>query len=152
MKCPYCGQADTRVLDSRTTDEGESVRRRRECTSCNKRFTTYERVDKLPLIVIKKDSRREAFDRNKVLLGLIKACEKRSIPLSELEKLVDEIEQELVGEYREVSSAVIGEAVMERLRKLDQVAYVRFASVYRQFKDINRFMEELQQLLDGGSA
>lgn len=149
MKCPYCGHDDTKVLDSRTTDEGESIRRRRECISCSQRFTTYERVDKLPLIVIKKDSSREAFDRNKILLGLVKACEKRSIPLSRLEQLVNEVEQDLLNEYREVSSAVIGEAVMDKLRDLDQVAYVRFASVYRQFKDINRFMEELQQLLDG---
>mgnify|MGYP000927929376 FL=1 len=149
MKCPYCGYADTKVLDSRTSNEGESIRRRRECNHCSQRFTTYERVDKLPLIVIKKDYRREAFDRNKILIGLVKACEKRSIPLARLEQLVDEVEQELLNEYREVSSAVIGEAVMDKLRELDQVAYVRFASVYRQFKDINRFMEELQQLLDG---
>ena len=149
MKCPYCGHADTKVLDSRTSDEGESIRRRRECNHCSQRFTTYERVDKLPLIVIKKDYLREAFDRNKILIGLVKACEKRSIPLARLEQLVDEVEQELLNEYREVSSAIIGEAVMDKLRELDQVAYVRFASVYRQFKDINRFMEELQQLLDG---
>jgi len=108
-------------------------------------------LDKLPLIVIKKDNRREAFDRNKILLGLVKACEKRAIPLARLEKLVDEVEQELLNEYREVSSAVIGDVVMDKLRELDQVAYVRFASVYRQFKDINRFMQELQSLLDGDS-
>ncbi|NLY56463.1 MAG: transcriptional repressor NrdR [Firmicutes bacterium] len=151
MKCPYCGHEETKVLDSRTTDEGASVRRRRECIECSRRFTTYERLDKLPLIVIKKDNRREAFDRNKILLGLVKACEKRAIPLARLEKLVDEVEQELLNEYREVSSAVIGDVVMDKLRELDQVAYVRFASVYRQFKDINRFMQELQSLLDGDS-
>lgn len=151
MKCPFCGHEETKVLDSRTADDGESVRRRRECMDCSKRFTTYERLDKLPLIVIKKDMRREAFDRTKILLGLVKACEKRSIPLVKLEQLVDQVEQELLNEYREVSSATIGEVVMEKLRQLDQVAYVRFASVYRQFKDINRFMQELQGLLGGDS-
>ncbi|MGE5552426.1 MAG: transcriptional regulator NrdR [Betaproteobacteria bacterium] len=149
MKCPFCGEPDSKVLDSRTIDDETAIRRRRECPSCGRRFTTYERLDELPLMVVKKDGRREAFDRNKVLHGLIRACEKRTVPMERLEALVDEVEKELYGRLdREVSSGEIGEMVMERLRDVDEVAYVRFASVYRQFKDINRFMQELQKLLN----
>jgi len=136
-------------VDSRPAEEGASIRRRRECLSCHKRFTTYETVESLPLMVIKKDGSRQSFDRNKVLSGLIRACEKRPVPFSELENTVNEIEQSLQNEMeREISSARIGELVMERLKKLDEVAYVRFASVYRQFKDINTFMNELNKLLE----
>lgn len=149
MKCPFCGEPDSKVLDSRAIDDATAIRRRRDCPRCGRRFTTYERLDELPLIVVKKDGRREAFDRNKVLHGLVRACEKRSVPLERLEALVDEVEKDLYGRLdREVSSGEIGEMVMERLRDVDEVAYVRFASVYRQFKDINRFMQELQKLLD----
>lgn len=148
MKCPFCGELDSKVLDSRAIDDGSAIRRRRECPRCGRRFTTYERLDEVPLIVVKKDGRREAFDRNKVLHGLIRACEKRAVPMERLESLVNEVERELHGRLeREVSSGEIGEMVMERLREVDEVAYVRFASVYRQFKDINRFMQELQKLL-----
>ena len=149
MRCPYCSHGETRVLESRPTDEGSSIRRRRECLRCGERFTTYERVELAPLIVIKRDGTREAFDRQKILKGLLTACEKRPVPLSTLEQVVTEIENELRSSMeQEVSSQTIGEMVMERLRSIDQVAYVRFASVYRQFKDINRFMEELQALLN----
>ncbi|MDI6870262.1 MAG: transcriptional regulator NrdR [Bacillota bacterium] len=149
MKCPFCGEPDSKVLDSRAIDNETAIRRRRECPRCGRRFTTYERLDELPLIVVKKDGRREAFDRNKVLHGLIRACEKRTVPMERLEALVDEVERDLYGRLdREVSSGEIGEMVMERLRDVDEVAYVRFASVYRQFKDINRFMQELQKLLN----
>jgi transcriptional repressor NrdR len=149
MKCPFCGELDSKVLDSRTIDNDTAIRRRRECHACGRRFTTYERLDELPLIVVKKDGRREAFDRNKVLRGLIRACEKRTVPLERLEALTDEVEKELYGRLeREVSSGEVGEMVMERLRDVDEVAYVRFASVYRQFRDINRFMQELQKLLN----
>ena len=148
MKCPFCGETDSKVLDSRAIDDDTAIRRRRECPRCGRRFTTYERLDEVPLIVVKKDGRREAFDRNKVLHGLIRACEKRAVPMERLESLVNEVERELHGRLeREVSSGEIGEMVMERLREVDEVAYVRFASVYRQFKDINRFMQELQKLL-----
>ncbi len=149
MRCPYCAHGETRVLESRPTDEGSSIRRRRECLRCGERFTTYERVELAPLIVIKRDGTREAFDRQKILKGLLTACEKRPVSLSTLEQVVTEIENELRSSMeQEVSSQTIGEMVMERLRTIDQVAYVRFASVYRQFKDINRFMEELQSLLN----
>ncbi len=149
MKCPFCGEPDSKVLDSRAIDDETAIRRRRECPRCGRRFTTYERLDELPLIVVKKDGRREAFDRNKVLYGLVRACEKRAVPTERLEALVDEVEKDLYGRLdREVSSGEIGEMVMERLRDVDEVAYVRFASVYRQFKDINRFMQELQKLLN----
>ena len=135
-------------MDSRPADEGASIRRRRECLSCHKRFTTYETIESLPLMVIKKDGSRQSFDRNKVMGGLIRACEKRPVPYQILEQLVAEIEQVLQNQMeREVSSAQIGELVMERLKKVDEVAYVRFASVYRQFKDINTFMTELNKLL-----
>ncbi|MGE5508285.1 MAG: transcriptional regulator NrdR [Chitinophagales bacterium] len=148
MKCPFCGEPDSKVLDSRAIDDETAIRRRRECPACGHRFTTYERLDRLPLVVVKKDGRREAFDRNKVLSGLIRACEKRTVPIERLEALVDEVEKDLYSRLeREISSQEIGEMVMERLREVDEVAYVRFASVYRQFKDINRFMQELQKLL-----
>ena len=148
MKCPYCGYLESKVVDSRPADEGASIRRRRECLSCHKRFTTYETIESLPLMVIKKDGSRQSFDRNKVMGGLIRACEKRPVPYQILEQLVAEIEQVLQNQMeREVSSAQIGELVMERLKKVDEVAYVRFASVYRQFKDINTFMTELNKLL-----
>ena len=141
MKCPFCSHMESKVVDSRPADEGCSIRRRRECLSCHKRFTTYETMESLPLMVIKKDGSRQSFDRNKVLSGLIRACEKRPVPFSTLEEIVNEIELTLQNELeREVSSAEIGELVMERLKKVDEVAYVRFASVYRQFKDINTFM------------
>ena len=148
MKCPFCGYAESKVIDSRPADENASIRRRRECLSCGKRFTTYETVESLPMVVIKKDGSRQSFDRSKVLRGMIRACEKRPVSLAELEKIADEIEQELQNSMeREIRTEDIGEKVMERLRKVDQVAYVRFASVYRQFKDIDTFMSELSKLL-----
>ena len=149
MKCPYCAYLESKVVDSRPADEGASIRRRRECLSCHKRFTTYETVESLPLMVVKKDGSRQSFDRSKVMSGVIRACEKRPVPYQDMENLVAEIEQALQNQMeREVSSAQIGELVMERLKKLDEVAYVRFASVYRQFKDINTFMTELNKLLE----
>ena len=149
MRCPYCGFRESKVVDSRPADEGSSIRRRRECLSCEKRFTTYETVESLPMVVIKKDGSRQSFDRNKVMNGLIRACEKRPVSFSTMEEIVNEIEQTLQNEMeREVSSAEIGELVMERLKKVDEVSYVRFASVYRQFKDINTFMRELNKLLE----
>ncbi len=149
MKCPYCGFKESKVVDSRPADEGNSIRRRRECLSCENRFTTYETVESLPIVVIKKDGSRQAFDRGKVLKGMIRACEKRPVPLAQLERLTDEIEQNLQNALeREVSSEAIGEQVMEKLKGVDEVAYVRFASVYRQFKDINTFMAELNKLLE----
>ena len=148
MKCPYCSFLESKVVDSRPADEGASIRRRRECLNCHKRFTTYETVECLPLVVIKKDGSRQSFDRNKVLGGLIRACEKRPVPYHVLEEMVNEIEQSLQNTMeREVTSSHIGELVMERLKLVDEVAYVRFASVYRQFKDINTFMSELNKLL-----
>ncbi|NLJ79694.1 MAG: transcriptional repressor NrdR [Firmicutes bacterium] len=147
MRCPFCLHLDSKVLDSRQTEEGASIRRRRECTACRRRFTTYERLDEVPFLVVKKDGRREPFSRAKILNGIMRACEKRPISVEALEKTVTEIERELrSGLEREVSSEEIGELVMDRLRVLDDVAYVRFASVYRQFKDIDRFIEELKQL------
>lgn len=149
MKCPYCSHIDTRVLESRPTDEGAAIRRRRECLACGERFTSYERIETIPLMVIKKDARREPFDRNKVLQGLITACEKRAIPMATLERVVTDIEQMLRNELEhEVSSHAIGELVMEALRSIDQVAYVRFASVYREFRDIKQFHDELDLLLE----
>ncbi len=149
MKCPYCGYPESKVVDSRPTDEGISVRRRRECQECGKRFTTYETVESVPLIVVKKDGSRQAFDRNKVLAGLVKACEKRAVSLTVLEKITTDIEQQILNTLnREVRSERIGELVMEHLKEVDEVAYVRFASVYRQFRDINSFMEELSKLLE----
>ena len=149
MKCPYCAFLESKVVDSRPADEGASIRRRRECLSCHKRFTTYETMESLPLMVIKKDGSRQSFDRNKVMSGLIRACEKRPVAYQALEGMVSEIEQVLQNQMeREIRSAEIGELVMERLKRLDEVAYVRFASVYRQFKDINTFMTELNKLLE----
>ena len=148
MKCPYCAHLESKVVDSRPADEGASIRRRRECLACHKRFTTYETMESLPLMVVKKDGSRQSFDRRKVLGGMIRACEKRPVPLAELEKIAEEIEQDLQNSMeREISTEAIGEKVMERLRDVDQVAYVRFASVYRQFKDIDTFMAELNKLL-----
>ena len=148
MKCPYCGHTESKVIDSRPADENASIRRRRECLSCARRFTTYETVESLPMVVIKKDGSRQSFDRQKMLRGMIRACEKRPVTLAELERIADEIEQELQNSMeREIRTEIIGEKVMERLRKVDQVAYVRFASVYRQFKDIDTFMAELNKLL-----
>ena len=148
MKCPFCAHPESKVVDSRPADEGASIRRRRECLSCRKRFTTYETMESLPLMVIKKDGSRQSFDRTKVLGGLIRACEKRPVSYQTLEEMVNEIEQVLQNKMeREVNSAEIGELVMERLKSVDEVAYVRFASVYRQFKDINTFMAELTKLL-----
>ncbi len=150
MRCPFCLYDDSKVLDSRSTEEGASIRRRRECAQCGKRFTTYERLEDVPLMVIKKDGRREAFNRAKVLNGVLRACEKRPVAMDAIEALVDDVERELRSSLeREASSEQIGLLVMERLRALDEVAYVRFASVYRQFKDINRFMDELKELLNG---
>ena len=149
MKCPFCAHPESKVVDSRPAEEGASIRRRRECLSCHKRFTTYETMESLPLVVVKKDGSRQSFDRNKLLNGLIRACEKRPVSYGTLESMVNEIEQVLQNEMeREISSAMIGELVMERLKKVDEVAYVRFASVYRQFKDINTFMRELNKLLE----
>lgn len=148
MKCPYCGYVESKVVDSRPADDGASIRRRRECLSCAKRFTTYETVESLPMVVVKKDGSRQSFERSKVLGGMIRACEKRPVPLAELERIAEEVEQELQnGLDREITTEHIGELVMEKLRNLDQVAYVRFASVYRQFKDIDTFMAELSKLL-----
>jgi len=148
MKCPFCGFADSKVVDSRPTDEGSSIRRRRECLKCLKRFTTYETVERMPLLLIKRDGTRQPYDRQKLLSGVIKACEKRPVPQQRLEQLVDTVEQKLFSSLDyEISSKVIGEMVMEELRSIDEVAYVRFASVYRQFKDINTFMEELNLLI-----
>ena len=148
MKCPYCGYLESKVVDSRPADEGASIRRRRECLSCHKRFTTYETVESLPLMVVKKDGSRQSFDRNKVMSGVIRACEKRPVPYQSMEALAAEIEQVLQNQMdREVSTARIGELVMERLKALDEVAYVRFASVYREFKDIGTFLAELNNLL-----
>ena len=149
MKCPYCGDQESKVVDSRHSDDGLSIRRRRECLSCQKRFTTYETVESLPIIVVKKDGSRQSFDRNKVLNGMVRACEKRPVPLASLEQAVSEIEQILQNSLeREVRSETIGELVMERLRRLDEVSYVRFASVYRQFKDVHSFMDELNKFLE----
>ena len=148
MKCHFCGNLESKVVDSRPSDEGASIRRRRECLECHKRFTTYETMESLPLVVIKKDGSRQTFDRDKLLGSMLKSCEKRSVPLAKLEEIAGEIEQALQNDMeREVSSAVIGELVMEKLKAVDEVAFVRFASVYRQFKDINTFKAELEKLL-----
>ncbi len=148
MKCPYCTFGESKVIDSRPTDENERIRRRRECLSCGKRFTTYEVVENVPLVVVKKDSSREAFDRGKLMRGLLRACEKRPVSLEQLDAVVERIENKLHASIeREIDSSVIGELAMDELRNIDEVAYVRFASVYRQFKDINTFMNELRKLL-----
>ena len=148
MKCPFCGFEDSNVIDSRPTDEGQRIRRRRECKNCAKRFTTYEVIESLPIIVIKKDKSRETFNRDKLMTGLLRACEKRPVSIDTLDNMIDEIEIIIQNSLdREVSSEKIGELVMEKLKNIDEVAYVRFASVYRQFKDINTFMTELNKLL-----
>ncbi len=148
MKCPYCSYTESKVIDSRPTDEGERIRRRRECLKCGKRFTTYEVIESVPIVVIKKDKSRETFDRSKLLNGLLRACEKRPVSIDQLDRIVDEIEATLQESMdREVPSQLIGTYAMEKLKQVDEVAYVRFASVYRQFKDINSFMEELSRLM-----
>ena len=149
MKCPFCGYEESKVIDSRPTDEGEKIRRRRECLKCAKRFTTYEMIENLPIIVIKRDKSREVFNREKLMNGMLRACEKRPVALETLERAIDDIESVIQNSLdREVSSEKIGELVMEKLSTIDEVAYVRFASVYRQFKDINTFMAELNKLLN----
>ncbi len=151
MKCPYCGFEESKVIDSRPAEDGEKIRRRRECVNCKKRFTTYEVIENIPIMVIKKDKSREPFDRNKLLNGILKSCEKRPVSINDIEKIVDDIEYNLQNslENREISSSDIGIYAMDALKKVDEVSYVRFASVYRQFKDINTFMEELNKLLNG---
>ena len=148
MKCPFCGFTDSKVIDSRPAEDGTTIRRRRECLECQKRFTTYEIIERMPLVVIKRDGSRESFDKVKIINGVIRACEKRPVTMTQIENLANDIELELRGRLEsEVKSEVIGEMVMARLKDLDEVAYVRFASVYRSFKDINTFMEELTKLL-----
>ena len=152
MKCPFCGYIESKVIDSRPTDEGSRIRRRRECLSCQKRFTTYEIIESVPIVVVKKDRSREAFDRNKLLNGMLRACEKRPVSYQQLDDAVSRIEQLLLNSYdREVSSIHIGDLAMQELKQMDDVAYVRFASVYRQFSDVNTFMEELKDMLDSRS-
>jgi transcriptional repressor NrdR len=147
MKCPYCGYSESKVIDSRPTDEGERIRRRRECTKCHKRFTTYEIIETVPLIVVKKDNSRESFDRNKLFNGMMRACEKRPVPVSVIDKAVSDIESQIQNSLeKEVSSTRIGELAMEQLKNIDQVAYVRFASVYRRFTDVDTFVEEISKL------
>lgn len=149
MKCPFCGLDNTRVIDSRPADDNASIRRRRLCDECGKRFTTYERVEVVPLTVIKKDRTREPYDRQKILSGIMRACHKRPVSIQKIEETVNQIENELYNmEYKEIESDVIGEIVMEHLKTLEQVAYVRFASVYREFKDVETFMSELKKMLD----
>ncbi len=148
MKCPFCSYEESKVIDSRPTDEGEKIRRRRECIACGKRFTTYEIIESVPIIVVKKDKSRQAFDRVKLFNGMLRACEKRPVSIEQIDRTVSEIEADLQNSLdREVTSVHIGELVMDKLKNLDEVAYVRFASVYRQFKDINTFMDELAKLL-----
>jgi len=149
MKCPHCSHTEDKVVDSRTTKEGEAIRRRRECLECGKRYTTYEYIERAPLVVVKKDGRREQYDREKLLRGLIKACEKRPVSREQLDALLDEVEAVIFNRFRnEVKSTELGNEVIDRLHALDEVAYVRFASVYRQFTDINQFMKEVKSLLD----
>lgn len=149
MKCPFCDYYESKVVDSRPTDEGQAIRRRRECIKCGRRFTTYEKIEKMPLIIIKKDGTRESYDRNKLINGILKSCEKRPVSLSTIEEIVDGIERELYNSLdKEITSQHVGEMVMNKLKDIDEVAYVRFASVYRQFKDLNTFMEELKKILD----
>lgn len=148
MKCPHCGYIESKVIDSRPTDDNTAIRRRRECLSCAQRFTTYEKVETIPLIVVKKNGNRESFDRNKLMNGIIKSCEKRPVSIEQIEHMVNDIESEIQKiAKKEVSSTVIGEEIMKRLKDVDEVAYVRFASVYRQFKDVNSFMDELKSML-----
>lgn len=149
MKCPYCEYLDSKVIDSRPTDEGQAIRRRRECISCGKRFTTYEKFEEIPIIVVKKDGNRQSYNRNKLLNGIIKSCEKRPVSIDTIEKIVDDIERKLSNSLdKEVTSIELGEMVMNKLKDVDEVSYVRFASVYRQFKDLNTFMEELKKILN----
>lgn len=149
MKCPYCGQDNTRVMDSRPTDDNCAIRRRRLCDACGKRFTTYEKIESIPVIVIKKDNNREPYNRAKIEDGVLRACHKRPVPIKDINAMIDSIESEVFSrEEREISSSDIGEMVMEKLKDLDSVAYVRFASVYREFKDVNTFMDELKKMLD----
>lgn len=149
MKCPYCGFQESKVVDSRHSDDSTSIRRRRECLSCQKRFTTYETVESLPIVVVKKDNSRQSFDRNKILNGMVRACEKRPVSVAELERVADEIEQIVQNSLdREVSTAHIGELVMERLKPLDEVAYIRFASIYHRFQDAGSFMREISKFLE----
>ena len=149
MKCPFCNQDDTRVIDSRPADDNSSIRRRRLCDACGKRFTTYEKIETIPIIVIKKDNNRESYDRGKIEGGILRACHKRPIPLKEINTLIDAVESEIFNrEEREIESSKIGEIVMDKLKGLDSVAYVRFASVYREFKDVNIFMDELKKMLE----
>ena len=149
MKCPFCGHENTRVIDSRPAEENNSIRRRRVCDECNKRFTTYEKIETIPLIIIKKDDNREAYDRAKIEAGILRACHKRPVSVEQINQLLEDIEVEIFNmEAKEIPSQIIGELVMNRLKDLDAVAYVRFASVYREFKDINTFMDELKKVLD----
>lgn len=149
MKCPYCGHPDTRVIDSRPADDGNSIRRRRSCDVCGKRFTTYEKVETIPLIIIKKDESREQYERSKIEAGILRACYKRPVSADEIQKTINEIETAVFNrEEKEIPSSVVGEIVMEKLKNLDEVAYVRFASVYREFKDVNTFMDEIRKILD----
>ena len=153
MKCPYCGNIDTRVIDSRPADDGTTIRRRRSCDACNKRFTTYEKVETIPLIVIKKDNNREQYDRTKLEGGVLRACYKRPVAAADIQATIDSIETAIFSrEEKEIPSSQIGEIVMESLKKLDPVAYVRFASVYREFKDVNTFMDELKKILEWGKT
>lgn len=148
MNCPFCGHSESKVLDSRASEEGTAIRRRRECLECEKRFTTYERIEEIPLIIVKRDGKREPFDRRKIMNGLLKACEKRPVPFETLEHVTDQVERELRNRMdQEVTSEAVGELIMDMLRDIDEVAYVRFASVYRQFKDVDKFLQELQALV-----
>ena len=151
MKCPYCGYNEDKVIDSRSSSENDSIRRRRECLKCQRRFTTYEHIEEIPLMVIKKNGQREPFDRNKLMSGILKACEKRPVSVNKIERLVDGIERALQRKHdKEVRSSQVGEMVMKKLHALDEVAYVRFASVYREFKDVTEFMKELKGILGKG--
>jgi transcriptional repressor NrdR len=151
MKCPFCLYDESKVVDSRPTEEGQAIRRRRECIKCSKRFTTYEKIEEIPLIVVKKGGYSQSYDRNKLLNGIIKSCEKRPVSINDIERIVDDIEKSLSNSLeREVTSVELGEMVMNKLKDIDEVSYVRFASVYRQFKDVNSFMDELKKLLDEG--
>lgn len=152
MRCPYCDYFESKVVDSRPTDEGQAIRRRRECINCAKRFTTYEKIEEIPLIVVKKDGNRQTYDRNKILNGIIKACEKRPVSMNDIEKILEDIEKILYNSLeKEITSVEIGEMIMNKLKETDEVAYVRFASVYRQFKDVKSFMDELKEILGEGN-
>ena len=151
MKCPFCENLESKVVDSRPTDEGQAIRRRRECINCGKRCTTYEKVEEIPIIIVKRDGNRQTYNRNKLLNGILKSCEKRPVSMDTIENIVDDIEKNLYNSLqKEITSIEIGEMVMNKLKNIDEVAYVRFASVYRQFKDVNSFMEELKKILDEG--